>query len=321
MVSQFRRAVVTGGAGFLGSRVCRRLLDQGTAVVCLDNFLTGRSALRAVPSDGPRFEVRFCDVAEPFEVAGPVDLVLHLASTASPAEYARYRLRTLESGSFGTRNALDLAARKGARFVLASTPSLDEVKRYAEALTAAYQRAGHADTAIARIFSSYGPGMRPGDRRMVPTFACQALRGEPVTVTGDGTQTRSLCHADDTVRGLLLLAGSDLHGPVDIANPEEATVRQFAARIIGLAGSASPIRYVPRPPDDPMSRRPDLTLARTALGFEARVGWQQGLTETITWFRHVIEGAAGPPRAPRAQRPARVPMRQAGWAARAGGAG
>jgi dTDP-glucose 4,6-dehydratase len=327
VVRQFRRAVVTGGAGFLGSRVCRRLLEQGTAVVCLDNFLTGRSAIRAVPSDGPRFEFRFCDVADPFDVTGPVDLVLHLASPASRAACARYPLRTLESGSFGTRNALELAARKGARFVLASSSGVsrdprrgafDEAKRYAEALTWAYESAGDADTAIARIFSSYGPGMRSDDRRMVPTLACQALRGEPVTVTGDGTQTRALCHADDTVRGLLLLAGSDLHGPVDIGNPEEATVRHIAARIIGLAGSASPIGYVPRPPDDPMCATPDITLARTALGFAPRVGWQQGLIETIAWFRQVIGGTAV---TPRARRMARSWPRAEGGAVPARGAG
>lgn len=322
MVNAFQRAVVTGGAGFLGSRVCRQLLGRGTAVVCVDNFLTsGRRSVTA-PPDGPPLEVRRDDVATPFDVDGPVDLVMHLASPASPADYARYPLQTLESGSLGTRNALRLAARKRARFVLASTSEVygdpqvspqredyngnvnpvgprsvyDEAKRYAEALTAAYRRAGDADTAIARIFNSYGPGMRPDDGRMVPTFAVQALRGEPVTVTGDGTQTRSLCHADDTVRGLLLLAASDLAGPVNIGNPDEATVGQVAARIIALTGSSSPVSYVPRPPDDPMSRRPDITLARAALGFEPRIGWREGLTETIDWFRRALGGSLdGPP--------------------------
>jgi dTDP-glucose 4,6-dehydratase len=206
---------------------------------------------------------------------------------------------------------LRLAARKGARFVLASTSEVygdpevspqpeeyhgnvnphgprsvyDEAKRFAEALTAQYARADYADTAIARIFNSYGPGMRPGDGRMVPTFACQALRGEPVTVTGDGTQTRSLCHAEDTVRGLLLLAASDLPGPVNIGNPDEATVGEIATRIIALAGSSSPIRYVPRPEDDPHSRKPDITLARGKLGFEPRIEWEEGLRETLDWFQ------------------------------------
>ncbi|HEX8008547.1 MAG TPA: NAD-dependent epimerase/dehydratase family protein [Trebonia sp.] len=310
-MKNFRRAVVTGGAGFLGSLLCRHLLDSGTEVVCLDNFLTGSRAAIPVTSSGVRPQFWFCDVTEPFDIAGPVDLVMHLASPASPADYARYPLQTMDCGSHGTRNALRLAARKGARFVLASTSEVygdpeispqpeeylgnvnpngprsvyDEAKRFAEALTAQYARAGYADTAIARIFNSYGPGMRPDDGRMVPTFACQALRGQPVTVTGDGTQTRSLCHAEDTVRGLLLLAASDLAGPVNIGNPDEATVGEIAVRIIALAGSSSPIRYVPRPQDDPNIRKPDISLARAKLGFEPRIGWEEGLRETLAWFR------------------------------------
>ena len=341
MTREFRRAVVTGGAGFVGSRLCQRLLAQGTAVVCLDNFLTSDPRAVTAPPGGPPLEFRLHDVTEPFDVAGPVDLVMHLASPASPADYARYPLQTMSSGSAGTRNALDLAARTGARFVLASTSEVygdprvspqpegyhgnvnpvgprsvyDEAKRYAEALTAAYQRAGQADTAIARIFNSYGPGMRPDDGRMVPTFACQALRDEPVTVTGDGTQTRSLCHVDDTVRGLLLLAASDLAGPVNIGNPDEATVGEIAARIIALAGSRSAIRYIPLPPDDPMARKPDITLARAMLGFEPRIGWREGLTETIAWFRDVLAGAPAPPW-PRPATAARslVPRARAGGA-------
>lgn len=314
MAGQFRRAVVTGGTGFLGWRLCGHLLALGTEVVCLDNFLTSSRRAALGPPDGPPLEFMFCDVAEPFDVAGDVDLVVHLASPAAPADYTRYPLQTLNSGSLGTRNALELAARKGARFVLGSASEVygdpqvspqredyhgnvnpigprgvyDEAKRYAEALTAAYQRGGYADTAIARIFNSYGPGMRPDDGRMVPAFACQALRGEPITIHGDGTQTRSLCHADDTVRGLLLLAASDLAGPVNIGNPEEATVGEIAARIIALAGSSSPVRHVSRPPGDPVSRKPDITLARTMLGFEPRVGWREGLTETIAWFRQAL---------------------------------
>jgi dTDP-glucose 4,6-dehydratase len=316
-MGKFARAVVTGGAGFLGALACRRLLESGAEVVCLDNLLTGSRRTLPVLRSWPGFEFRYCDVTEPFDVDGDVDLVMHLASPASPADYARFPLQTMEAGSRGTGNALSLAERKRARFVLASTSEVygdpeitpqperywghvnptgprsvyDEAKRFAEAMTAAYFRAGRVRTGIARIFNSYGPGMRPDDGRMVPTFACQALRGEPVTVTGDGTQTRSLCHAEDTVRGLLLLAASDLPGPVNIGNPDEATVGEIAARIIGLAGSSSPIRYVPRPEDDPMSRKPDIQLAQTALGFEPRITWQKGLAETIAWFSQVIEGS------------------------------
>jgi len=319
MTSTFRRAVVTGGAGFLGVRLCRRLLESGAEVVCLDNLITAsRQALPALRT-WPDFDFRYCDVTEPFRVDGEVDLVMHLASAASPADYTRLPLETLEVGSQGTRNALALAEQKGARFILASTSEVygdpevnpqpesywgnvnptgprsvyDEAKRFGEATTAAYARAGRVRAGIARIFNSYGPGMRPDDGRMVPTFACQALRGEPVTVTGDGTQTRSLCHADDTVRGLLLLAASDLAGPVNIGNPDEATVRDIAVRIIRLACSTSQIRYIPRPQDDPMSRRPDISLARSALGFQPCISWQQGLTETIAWFSRIVNAPDG----------------------------
>jgi dTDP-glucose 4,6-dehydratase len=307
------RAVVTGGAGFLGSHLCRSLLAAGTEVVCVDNFLTSSAtrlhALRAEPG----FSFHQADVA-----AGPldglldsaVDLVVHLASPASPIDYHRHPLATLEAGSSGTRNALELAARTGARFVLTSTSEVygdpavspqsetywgnvnpvgprsvyDEAKRFAEALTAAHQRAGTVDAGIVRIFNTYGPGMRPDDGRIVPTFACQALRGEPLTVTGDGRQTRSLCHVDDTVRGILAVAASNLGGPVNIGNPDEATVRQIADRIIALAGSSSGIQYIPFPEDDPMSRCPDITRARQQLGWEPEIGWKEGLAGTLDWF-------------------------------------
>jgi dTDP-glucose 4,6-dehydratase len=309
MVGSFRRAVVTGGAGFLGRQVCRRLLDQGTSVVCVDNLLTGEHPDIPAPRGGTVPEFRTWDVTEPFDVVGEVDLVMHLASLGSPVDWARYPVESPDCGSLGTRNALELAARKNARFVLASAPEVpgdpvvspggrrsvrDEAKRYAEALTAAYRREGLADTAIARVFGSYGPGMRPDDGRMVSAFARQALRGEPVTVSGDGTQTRSLCHADDTARGLLLLAASDLGGPVNIGNPDEATVGEIAARIISLAGSSSPVRYIPRLAGGPVTRTPDITFARIALGFEPRVPWREGLSETIDWFRRFVAGPAGP---------------------------
>lgn len=317
------RAVITGGAGFLGSHLCRSLLGAGTEVVCVDNFLTSSEAnLQALRAE-PGFTFCQADVAAgPLMgtvVDGDVDLIIHLASPASPIDYQRHPLATLEVGSSGTRNALELAAKTGARFVLTSTSEVygdpavspqpegywgnvnpvgprsvyDEAKRFAEALTAAHQRAGLADTRIVRIFNTYGPGMRPDDGRIVPTFACQALRGEPLTVTGDGRQTRSLCHVDDTVRGILAVAASDLPGPVNIGNPDEATVREIAERIIALAGSPSGIEYIPFPEDDPMSRCPDITLARTELGWEPEIGWQEGLAGTIAWFAAQLDLAPG----------------------------
>jgi dTDP-glucose 4,6-dehydratase len=316
--SVWTRAVITGGAGFLGSHLCRRLLAAGTQVVCVDNFLTSSPANLGSLRAEPGFVLREADVAEGLEVDGDVDLIVHLASPASPVDYQRHPLATLDAGSRGTRNALQLAARTGARFVLASTSEVygdpavspqgegywgnvnpvgprsvyDESKRFAEAVTAAYRRAGRADTGIARIFNTYGPGMRPEDGRVVPTFACQALRGLPLTVAGDGSQTRSLCHVNDTVRGILAFAGSDLPGPVNIGNPEEATVLQIAERIIGLSGSRSVIKHIPLPEDDPMVRCPDITLAASALGWRPEISWREGLSETLDWFSARLQAEA-----------------------------
>jgi dTDP-glucose 4,6-dehydratase len=312
------RAVITGGAGFLGAHLCRRLLAVGTEVLCVDNFLTSSPGsvhrLRAEPG----FRLCEADVAEGLEIDGDVDLIIHLASPASPVDYHRYPLATLDVGSRGTRNALELAARTGARFVLASTSEVygdpgvspqaegywgnvnpvgprsvyDEAKRFAEAITAAYRRAGRANTGIVRIFNTYGTGMRPGDGRIVPTFACQALRGLPLTVTGDGSQTRSLCHVDDTVGGILAVAASDLAGPVNIGNPEEATVLQIAERIIRLSGSSSGIEHIALPEDDPQVRCPDITLAREELGWQPKISWREGLPETLAWFADLLEADA-----------------------------
>jgi dTDP-glucose 4,6-dehydratase len=272
----------------------------------------------------PGFRLREADVAEGLDIDGDVDLIVHLASPASPVDYHRHPLATLDAGSRGTRNALELAARTGARFVLASTSEVygdpavspqaegywgnvnpvgprsvyDEAKRFAEAITAAYRRAGRANTGIVRIFNTYGTGMRPGDGRIVPTFACQALRGLPLTVTGDGSQTRSLCHVDDTVGGILAVAASDLAGPVNIGNPEEATVLQIAERIIRLSGSSSGIEHIALPEDDPQVRCPDITLAREELGWQPKISWREGLPETLAWFADLLEaGARGEVRA------------------------
>jgi dTDP-glucose 4,6-dehydratase len=306
----WKKAVITGGAGFIGTHLCRALLTTGTEVVCVDNFLTSSpDGLHGLRAD-PRFSVYEADVAVGLPSADDADLVIHLASPASPVDYQRHPLATLDAGSRGTRNALELAARAGARFVLASTSEVygdpavspqpehywgnvnpvgprsvyDEAKRFAEAMTAAYRRTALADTAIARVFNTYGPGMRPGDGRVVPTFACQALRGLPLTVAGDGSQTRSLCHVNDTVRGILAVAGSGLAGPVNIGNPEEATVLQIAERMIRLSGSRSGIEHIPLPEDDPKNRCPDITLARRELGWQPEISWREGLTATLEWF-------------------------------------
>ncbi|MBV8541373.1 MAG: SDR family oxidoreductase [Pseudonocardiales bacterium] len=307
----FSRAVVTGGAGFLGSHLCERLLRRGIDVICLDNFLTGTPANVAHLVGEPRFRLIKCDVTDFVHVPGPVDLVLHLASAASPADYLRLPIETLKVGSLGTLHALGLAGEKGARFVLASTSEVygdprqhpqpedywgnvnpvgprsvyDEAKRYAEALTTAYRMSRGTDTAIVRIFNTYGPRMRPDDGRAIPTFIRQALAGEPLSVTGDGSQTRSVCYVDDTIRGILALAESDAPGPVNIGGPLELPVVELAKTVIELSGSPGSIRHIDRPVDDPQVRRPDITLARELLGWEPRVPLREGLTRTIAWFR------------------------------------
>ncbi|PLW66468.1 NAD-dependent epimerase/dehydratase family protein [Streptomyces sp. SCUT-3] len=307
----WKQAVVTGGAGFVGSHLCAALLDAGTAVTCVDDFCTGRPGNVAHLTERPGFTLLRADVTEPFDVGARADPVLHFASPASPADYLRLPLHTLETGSLGTRNALALARSHGARFVLASTSEVygdprqhpqnerywgnvnpvgprsvyDEAKRFGEALTTA-EAAGHGtDTGIVRLFNTYGPRMRGHDGRAVPTFVRQALAGEPLTVTGDGRQTRSLCYVDDTVRGILAIAASDLRGPVNIGNPDEITMLDLARLVIRITGSDSTVRFVERPTDDPAVRRPDITLARGKLGWEPRTGADEGLARTVAWFR------------------------------------
>jgi dTDP-glucose 4,6-dehydratase len=306
-----RRAVVTGGAGFLGSHLCDRLLRGGWAVVCLDNLSTGSEANVEHLRADPGFSFEPVDVSLPFDVEGPVDAVLHFASPASPVDYLQLPIETLRVGSEGTMHALDLAHAKGARFMLASTSEAygdpqvhpqpetywghvnpvgprgvyDEAKRFAEALTMAYRRTHGTDTVIARIFNTYGPRMRPHDGRAIPTFIAQALRGEPLTVAGDGEQTRSVCFVDDEVDGLLRLLGSGHPGPMNIGNPGELSVLKLAELVISVVGSDSPIVFVPRPEDDPSVRRPDITLATTVLGWVPAVGVEEGIRTTVEWFR------------------------------------
>lgn len=302
-----RRAVVLGGAGFIGSHLCDALINEGFAVVCVDNFCTGRFANISHLTDEPRFSLVVRDVTDSLRDLGPADLVFHLASAASPPAYARLPMETLRAGSVGTEQALVLAQTCRARFVLASTSEVygdpavhpqvesyfghvnpvgprsvyDEAKRYAEALTAAYRREFGTDTAIARIFNTYGPRMRPDDGRMIPAFVRQALAGEPLTVTGNGEQTRSICYVDDTVAGLLALAFSAEPGPINLGNPVERTVTEIAHLVRELVGSTSPIRHVDPVLDDPQRRCPDISAAIRRLGWRPAVDLSDGLKLTI----------------------------------------
>ncbi|MBI1758327.1 MAG: SDR family oxidoreductase [Actinobacteria bacterium] len=315
-----RRVVVTGGAGFLGSHLCERLISDGADVICLDNLSTGHPANVAHLRESPRFRLLRTDVTDFIHVPGPVDAVLHFASPASPVDYLRHPIATMKVGSIGTLHALGLAREKNARFLLASTSETygdpqvhpqpesywghvnpigprsvyDEAKRFAEALTMAYRRTHGVDTAIVRIFNTFGPRMRSHDGRAVPTFIRQALAGEPITVSGDGSQTRSICYVDDLVEGVMRLLDSDLVGPVNIGNPHEVTMLELAEWVRTLASSDSPIRFVPRPEDDPMIRRPDISLGQRELKWEPTVPVAVGLGHTISWFRSTPEHVTAP---------------------------
>jgi dTDP-glucose 4,6-dehydratase len=299
-------AVVTGGAGFVGSHLCEYLLGKGYRVVCVDNLDTG-SLQNIEHVRAPEFVFLNHDVTEHLELDEPVDVVFHLASPASPIDYMRLPLHTLKVGSYGTHNALGLAKFKRARFLLASTSEVygdpkvhpqpetywgnvnpigprgvyDEAKRYAEAMTMAYHRQQGVDTAIARIFNTYGSRMRPHDGRAIPTFLRQALDNKPVTVFGDGSQTRSFCYVDDLVRGLHALAMSEEHLPVNLGNPEERSLLELAEVVVRLTGSTSEIVFEALPIDDPQVRRPDITRARQVLDWEPEVGLEEGLRRTI----------------------------------------
>ena len=312
------RAVVTGGAGFLGSHLCEQLLERGVEVVCLDNFLTGSPENVVHLMEHPGFRLVRCDVTDFVHVPGPVDLVLHFASPASPVDYLKMPIETLKVGSIGTLHTLGLAHEKGARYVLASTSEVygdplehpqreeywgnvnpvgprgvyDEAKRFGEAMTTAYRTSKGTDTGIVRIFNTYGPRMRADDGRAIPAFVSQALDGRPLTVAGDGSQTRSICYVDDTVRGILAMAFSDHAGPVNIGNPDELSMLALAQWIAELTGSASTVQFIDLPLDDPKVRRPDTTRAEEVLGWRPTVPSEEGLRRTVAWFTAQRERAA-----------------------------
>jgi dTDP-glucose 4,6-dehydratase len=303
-------AVVTGGAGFVGSHLCESLLEQGHRVLCIDNLDTSTlQNIEHIRDD--RFLFLNHDLIEHIEIGEPVDFVFHLASPASPIDYLRLPLHTLKVGSYGTHNALGLAKFKRARFLIASTSEVygdpkvhpqpesywgnvnpvgprgvyDEAKRYAEAMTMAYHRQQGVDTCIARIFNTYGPRMRPHDGRAIPTFMRQALENKPLTVFGDGSQTRSFCYVDDLIRGLYLLATSEEHLPVNVGNPNEFTLLELAETVIRISGSSSEIIFEALPIDDPQVRQPDITRARQVLGWEPSIELEEGLNRLLDSLR------------------------------------
>jgi len=317
------RVLITGAAGFLGSHLCDRFIDDGHSVVGMDNLVTGSPDNVAHLIGHERFRFVDHDVTEFVYVEGELDGVLHLASPASPADYLELPIKTLKVGSLGTHKVLGVAKAKGARFLLASTSEVygdpqvnpqpesywghvnpigprgvyDEAKRFAEAMAMAYQRTHGVDARIARIFNTYGPRMRPNDGRVISNFIVQALRGQPITVYGDGSQTRSFCYVDDLIEGLYRLFGSDVSGPVNLGNPSEYTIAELAEIVREETGSDSEIEHLPLPEDDPQVRRPDIGRARSELGWEPGVSFRDGLRRTIEYFRTLQEeeGLGEPP--------------------------
>ena len=309
------RVLITGGAGFIGSHLCEAYLNESHEVICVDNLLTGRIENILHLSKTPGFSFRQHNISEPLFVDGSIDLVLHFASPASPADYLAHPIATLKVGSLGTHHALGVAKSKNSRFILASTSEVygdpevhpqredywgnvnpvgprgcyDEAKRFAEAITMAYHRAHYVNTGIVRIFNTYGPRMRLNDGRVLPALMCQALKNEPMTIFGDGSQTRSFCYVDDLVRGIMLLAKSGEHDPVNIGNPSEITIMQFADEIRRLVPSHDAgIELQPLPQDDPKRRRPDISRAREILGWEPAVDRLDGLARTLDYFRREL---------------------------------
>ena len=309
------RAVVTGGAGFLGSHLCDRLIKDGWQVLCVDNLVTGSTANIDHLRQNPGFVFQQHNVSEPIHIDGSVEAVLHFASPASPVDYAQHPIHTLKVGTLGTHNLLGLARAKQARFLLASTSEVygdplvhpqpesywgnvnpvgprgvyDEAKRAAEAFAMAYHRAHGVRTRIVRIFNTHGPRMRRNDGRAVPNFITQAMRGEPLTIYGDGSQTRSLCYVDDLIEGIVRLLETDYSEPVNLGNPEEVNMLDLANTIRRLSGSRSQLVRKPLPEDDPKQRRPDIARARTVLGWQPHVSLEDGLGLTISWFQRVEE--------------------------------
>lgn len=306
--------LITGGAGFLGSHLCERMLKEGHRVLCVDNLLTGRRENISHLEDRDFLFIEH-DISTAIYLDEPIDNILHFASPASPIDYLELPIQTLKVGSLGTHNSLGLALAKNARFLLASTSEVygdplvhpqpesywgnvnpvgprgvyDEAKRFAEAMVMAYQRYHNLETRIVRIFNTYGPRMRPHDGRVVPAFSIQALKGEPISVFGDGSQTRSFCFVDDLVEGIYRLLMSDHKTPVNIGNPTEMTILQFAQEIINLTGSSSTITYLPLPVDDPKVRQPDISLAQSVLGWQPKYDLAHGLERTIDYFRQIVE--------------------------------
>ncbi|MGA3293586.1 MAG: UDP-glucuronic acid decarboxylase family protein [Candidatus Acidiferrales bacterium] len=315
------RVVLTGGAGFLGSHLCDLLIAKGWDVLCIDNLITGSEANVAHLLPNPKFRFVKQDVSSGIQVDGAVEGVMHFASPASPPDYLKYPIETLKVGSYGTHNALELARAKKARFLLASTSECygdpdvspqpetywghvnsvgprsvyDEAKRYAEAVTMAYHRHHGVDTHIVRIFNTYGPRMRLNDGRALPNFLYQALAGEPITVYGDGKQTRSFCYVSDLIEGIYRLFESNEHLPVNIGNPHEITILEFAERVRALVGAKTPIVFRELPQDDPKQRCPDITKARRILNWEPKVNLEDGLQRTYEFFRKQV-ASTGPTR-------------------------
>ncbi len=309
--SSGKRVVVAGGAGFLGSHLCDALLARGDSVVCVDNLVTGRRENVAHLGAHDRFELVEADVCEPFEVSGDVDVVMNLASPASPVDYYALPIETLDVGSIGTKRLLELARAHQARFFMASTSEVygdpdihpqveeywgnvnpigqrsmyDEAKRFSEALCFAYHRTHGVELRVVRIFNTYGPRMQPDDGRVVSNFIVQGLRGEPLTIYGDGSQTRSFCYVDDEIRGFLALLDGDVVGPVNVGNPGEFTMVELAELVIELTGSSAGMVFEPLPSDDPKQRRPDISIAKAELGWEPEIALREGLARTIEHFR------------------------------------